>query len=75
MTTLSWFRTDSSRPMQAVQNIGGPSFQMMAPKVFEQAIKVYNWPFAATIALVLMAVTLALSVASSLALQKRYGVL
>ncbi|MET3356492.1 ABC transporter permease [Xanthobacter autotrophicus] len=55
--------------------IGGPSFQMMAPKVFEQAIKVYNWPFAATIALVLMAVTLALSVASSLALQKRYGAL
>lgn len=55
--------------------IGGPSFQMMAPKVYEQAIKVYNWPFAATIALILMAVTLALTLASSLALQKRYGAL
>ena len=53
--------------------IGGPSFQMMAPKIYEQAIKVYNWPFAATIALILMAATLVLTVLSSLALQKRYG--
>lgn len=53
--------------------IGGPSFQMMAPKVYEQAIKVYNWPFAASLAFILMGVTMALTVLSSLALQKRYG--
>ena len=53
--------------------IGGPSFHMMAPKVYEQALKVYNWPFAASMAFVLMAVTLTLTVAASLALQRRYG--
>lgn len=55
--------------------IGGPSFQMMAPKVYEQAIKVYNWPFAATLAFILMGVTLALTLLSSITLQKRYGAL
>jgi len=53
--------------------IGGPSFHMMAPKVYEQALKVYNWPFAASMAFILMAVTLTLTVAASLALQRRYG--
>ncbi len=53
--------------------IGGPSFQMMAPKVYEQAIKVNNWPFAASLAFILMGVTFALTVLSSFALQKRYG--
>jgi putative spermidine/putrescine transport system permease protein len=53
--------------------IGGPSFHMMAPKVYEQAIKVYNWPFAASLAFILMGVTLALTVSASLALQRRYG--
>lgn len=53
--------------------IGGPSFHMMAPKVYEQAIKVYNWPFAASLAMVLMAVTLLLTVSASMALQRRYG--
>jgi putative spermidine/putrescine transport system permease protein len=53
--------------------IGGPSFHMMAPKVYEQALKVYNWPFAASMAFVLMAVTLTLTVAASLTLQRRYG--
>jgi putative spermidine/putrescine transport system permease protein len=53
--------------------IGGPSFQMMAPKVYEQAIKINNWPFAASLAFVLMGVTFALTVLSSVTLQKRYG--
>jgi putative spermidine/putrescine transport system permease protein len=53
--------------------IGGPSFQMMAPKIYEQAIKVFNWPFAASMAFVLMAVTLALTILASVALQRRYG--
>jgi len=53
--------------------IGGPSFHMMAPKVYEQALKVFNWPFAASMAFVLMGVTLVLTVTASLALQRRYG--
>jgi putative spermidine/putrescine transport system permease protein len=53
--------------------IGGPSFHMMAPKVAEQALKIFNWPFAASMAFVLMAATLALTVSASLALQRRYG--
>jgi putative spermidine/putrescine transport system permease protein len=53
--------------------IGGPSFHMMAPKVYEQALKVFNWPFAASMAFILMAVTLVLTVTASLALQRRYG--
>ena len=53
--------------------IGGPSFHMMAPKVAEQALKLFNWPFAASMAFVLMAVTLTLTVSASLALQHRYG--
>jgi putative spermidine/putrescine transport system permease protein len=53
--------------------IGGPSFQMMAPKVYEQAIKVFNWPFASSMAFVLMVVTLALTIIASIALQRRYG--
>lgn len=53
--------------------IGGPSFHMMAPKVYEQALKVFNWPFAASMAFILMAVTLILTISASLALQRRYG--
>jgi putative spermidine/putrescine transport system permease protein len=53
--------------------IGGPSFHMMAPKVYEQALKVFNWPFAASMAFILMAVTLVLTISASLALQRRYG--
>jgi putative spermidine/putrescine transport system permease protein len=55
--------------------IGGPSFHMMAPKVYEQALKVFNWPFAASMAFILMAVTLILTISASLALQRRYGTL
>lgn len=53
--------------------LGGPSFHMMAPMVYQQAIKTYNWPFASSLAFVLMAATLALTVFSSRLLQKRYG--
>jgi putative spermidine/putrescine transport system permease protein len=34
---------------------------------------VFNWPFAASMAFVLMAVTLALTVLASVALQRHYG--
>jgi putative spermidine/putrescine transport system permease protein len=53
--------------------IGGPSFHMMGPKVYEQAIKVFNWPFAASLAFILMAVTLTFTMTASLAIQRRYG--
>lgn len=53
--------------------LGGPTFHMMAPMVYEQAIKVFNWPFAASLAFILMAVTLVLTVVSSMILQRRYG--
>lgn len=53
--------------------LGGPTFHMMAPAVYEQAIKVFNWPFAAALAFVLMVVTLLLTVVSSVVLQRRYG--
>lgn len=53
--------------------LGGPSFHMMAPTVYEQAIEVFNWPFAASLAFVLMIVTLVLTVMSSVMLQRRYG--
>lgn len=53
--------------------LGGPSFHMMAPMVYEQAIRVFNWPFAASLAFVLMLATLLLTVVSSVLLQKKYG--
>lgn len=53
--------------------LGGPTFHMMAPMVYQQAIEAFNWPFSASLAFVLMVATLVLTVASSLFLQKRYG--
>lgn len=45
--------------------IGGPTFHMMAPKVYEQITRANNWPFGAAMAFVLMFTTLALTVLSS----------
>lgn len=45
--------------------IGGPTFHMMAPKVYEQITKANNWPFGAAMAIVLMLTTLLLTLASS----------
>ncbi len=53
--------------------IGGPTFHMMAPKIFEQITKASNWPFGAALAFILMIVTLMVTVLSSFALQRRYG--
>lgn len=53
--------------------LGGPAFHMMAPTVYQQAIQVFNWPFAASLAFVLMLATLVLTVISSVWLQKKYG--
>lgn len=46
--------------------IGGPTFHMMAPKVYEQITKANNWPFGASLAFVLMVTTLLLTLLSSM---------
>lgn len=45
--------------------IGGPTFHMMAPKVYEQITKANNWPFGSAISVILMFTTLALTIFSS----------
>ncbi|MDI4666479.1 ABC transporter permease [Xanthobacter autotrophicus] len=52
--------------------IGGPSFQMMAPAVYQQVAKAMNWPFGAALAFVLMAVTLVLTTTANILVQRRY---
>src|SRR5699024_1994230 len=45
--------------------IGGPTFHMMAPKVYEQITKANNWPFGSAMAVILMVSTLVLTFFSS----------
>lgn len=52
--------------------IGGPTFHMMAPTVYQQIAKVMNWPFGAALAFILMAVTMMLTVGVSVLVQRRY---
>lgn len=52
--------------------IGGPSFHMMAPAVYQQVAKAMNWPFGAALAFVLMAVTLVLTTTANVLVQRRY---
>jgi putative spermidine/putrescine transport system permease protein len=51
--------------------LGGPLFKMMAPLVYNQFTQQTNWPFGAAIAFILMAVTLSLTLAANLLLQRR----
>jgi putative spermidine/putrescine transport system permease protein len=51
--------------------LGGPSFKMMAPLVFDE-FRLGNWPFGAAAAFVLMTTTLALTVAANYWMQLRY---
>jgi putative spermidine/putrescine transport system permease protein len=51
--------------------LGGPVFKMMAPLVYNQFTQQTNWPFGGAIAFVLMAVTLGLTVAANLIIQRR----
>ena len=53
--------------------LGGPNFRMMAPMVVDEVLGKANWPFGATLSFILMAVTLMLTVASSLFIAKRYN--
>jgi len=52
--------------------LGGPAFRMMAPMVVDEVLGKANWPFGATLSFILMAVTLLLTVASSLFIARRY---
>lgn len=52
--------------------LGGPRFKMMAPAVYEQFVVSNNWPFGASLAFMLLAATLVLTVASTLFLGRRY---
>jgi putative spermidine/putrescine transport system permease protein len=52
--------------------LGGPTFQMMAPTVYNQFAGLSNWPFGAALAFVLMTATLLLTVTSNWAAHRRY---
>lgn len=45
--------------------LGGPKFYMMAPAIYTQMSANMNWPFAAALAFILIALTMILTVASS----------
>jgi putative spermidine/putrescine transport system permease protein len=51
--------------------LGGPLFKMMAPLVYNQFTQQTNWPFGGAIAFILMAVTLTLTLAANLMVQRR----
>jgi putative spermidine/putrescine transport system permease protein len=50
--------------------LGGPQFQMMAPAVYDQFVRVSNWPLGAALSFVLLAVTLVLTAGGSWAIQR-----
>jgi len=52
--------------------LGGPRFQMMAPLLYWEFSANNNWPFAGVLAFVLMASTLALTLAASAVIPGRY---
>ncbi len=52
--------------------LGGPRFQMMAPLLYWEFSTNNNWPFAAAMALILMATTLVLTAGSNLFIPRRY---
>lgn len=52
--------------------LGGPRFKMMAPAIFDQFVRGNNWPMGATLAFMLLAVTLSFTVFGSMAFARRY---
>jgi putative spermidine/putrescine transport system permease protein len=52
--------------------LGGPRFKMMAPAVYDQFVSGNNWPMGATLAFMLLAVTMAFTVFGSVAFARRY---
>lgn len=51
--------------------LGGPLFKMMAPLIYNQFTQQTNWPFGGAIAFILMTVTLGLTMAANLLIQRR----
>jgi putative spermidine/putrescine transport system permease protein len=54
--------------------LGGPRFKMMAPAVFDQFVRGNNWPMGATLAFMLLAVTMSFTIFGSIAFARKYGV-
>jgi putative spermidine/putrescine transport system permease protein len=54
--------------------LGGPRFKMMVPAIFDQFVRGNNWPMGATLAFMLLAVTMSFTVFGSIAFARRYGV-
>jgi putative spermidine/putrescine transport system permease protein len=52
--------------------LGGPTFQMMGPTVYNQFAGLSNWPFGAALSFVLMTATLLLTVTSNFVAHRRY---
>jgi putative spermidine/putrescine transport system permease protein len=52
--------------------LGGPRFKMMAPAIFDQFIRGNNGPMGATLAFMLLAVTLSFTVIGSIVFARRY---
>ena len=51
--------------------LGGPLFKMMAPVIYNEFTQKTNWPFGGAIAFILMSVTLTLTLAANLIIQRR----
>jgi putative spermidine/putrescine transport system permease protein len=54
--------------------LGGPRFKMMAPAIFDQFVRGNNWPMGATLAFMLLAVTMSFTVFGSIAFARHYRV-
>ena len=54
--------------------LGGPRFKMMAPAVFDQFVRGNNWPMGATLAFMLLAVTMTFTVLGSVVFARRHRV-
>jgi putative spermidine/putrescine transport system permease protein len=52
--------------------LGGPRFKMMAPAVYDQFVRGNNWPMGATLAFMLLAVTMGFTLFGSIAFARRY---
>lgn len=53
--------------------LGGPTFRMMGPLVFQGFVEQNNWPFGGAVAFILMAATLVLTATANILVQRRYG--
>jgi putative spermidine/putrescine transport system permease protein len=51
--------------------LGGPLFKMMAPLIYNEFTQKTNWPFGGATAFILMSVTLLLTLAANLIIQRR----